>query len=286
MTTTRIVSGFVAVLVLIGANPVPGVAQTAPTMQSAPEASRAGRSLGELLRTYATILPLDIRLDPSVSDVIVEADVAGLSPAAALREVLLASGVDYVMVRRGDRYSLVAGDASAAVDLGPLDRQADASAIPATEGSAVAEHERKGEPADEEDTAPPTVTGTAAGSPQGAGVMSDADLLAVLTTVPPARHDQGQWVALPFPDENGQAIKTWRPAGKPSMVELPFTDATGQPVLQQIPTSRPVGYIELPFPDKDGQPLRQFVAPAVAPATNATTPGVVVGAKPPDDPLR
>lgn len=284
---TRIVSAFLAATIVLVGAATPCGAQTPPSAAAASaEAPVTGRALAELLRAYAALLPLDIRLDPKVSDIVVDADVAGLSPAAALREVLLASGVDYVMVRRGDRYSLVAGDASAAVDIDPVERPAEVPTTSLAAEPTDGEENRKGEPADDDPVPAPALTVATGGAGQrGAGVMSDADLLAALTTPAPARGTQGEWVTLPFPDENGQAVKTWRPAGKPSVIELPFTDSTGQPIIQVLP-SRPVGYVELPFPDKDGQPLRQIVAPAAAPATSATTPGVVVGPKPPGDPLR
>lgn len=272
-TRAWLVAGLVAVIGTVAAPTVrPAQAQQAAV-------ARVTGSLGELLRRYADILPLDIRLDPKVADAAVDIDVAGLSPYVALREILLASGVDYVIVQRGDRYSLVAGDAAQAVAV-----EHDAAPGAATEPAAEeVERAKAGEPEStpESDAPAPAPASGAAASSSGrpAGEMTAADLAAILSGPVRLPTDQARWVELPFPDDQGQPIRVWRPAGTPPVVELPFVDSVGQPVVQVVP-ARPLGVFELPFPDANGQPLLQVTAPPAAPSSTRT-PGMLPGARPP-----
>lgn len=244
-------------------------AQVAGAQQAS--ALPASGSLGTLLTRYAEFLPLDVRLDPRVASAPVDCDVAGLSPYAALREVLLASGVDYVIVQKGERLSLVAGDASEAVLLeGPNSR------LPEVSDAASADARRAEAPDNELDaetqSSPLSAAGT--GGNPGGGAMSPADMASILHGATAPTSGQSRWVDLPFPDEQGQPVRVWKPAGMPPVVELPFPDAAGQPVIQVVP-ARPLGIIELPFPGPDGLPVLQGPPLSAVPASSRT-PGSVV----------
>ena len=270
-TRTWLVAALVAV---VGTVAAPAVR---PTHAQQAAVARVTGALGELLRRYAEILPLDIRLDPAVAGAAVDIDATGLSPYVALREILLASGVDYVIVQRGERYSLVAGDAAQAVSV-----EGDASPAAATEPAPESGERASAAEPDAESDAPasaPVAGGVTASSSRPAGEMTAADLAAILSGPARPPSNEARWVELPFRDDQGQPIRVWRPAGTPPVVELPFVDSAGQPVVQVVP-ARPLGVIELPFPDANGRPLLQVTAPTAAPSSTRT-PGLLPGAKPP-----
>jgi hypothetical protein len=259
---------------------VPSQAAGGPCAQAVAPASAT--TLADALRGLAAVLPLDIRLDPAVARVVVEADVAGVPSEVALRRVLMASGVDFVIGRRGDRLVVVAGNASEAQPFDIEPDRARAEGVPGEDSGDVAKREA---PAEEPDTdAPPSVAPAdeTAGA-RAPGEVTAQELAALLSASPKVDRTAPGWVELPFPDENGQPVRVWRPGGNPGIVELPFPDESGQPLTQQVP-ARPLGFVELPFPDEHGRPIRVVTPPASVPApATSPVPGVVPGAKPPGE---
>jgi hypothetical protein len=253
-----VVPAAIACLIAIGLS-VPVARAQAVTDQSA-SASPMSLTLTEALLEVSRVLPLDLRLDPAVALVPVRVDLGGLPPYEQLRQVLLTSGVDFVVAQRGARFLVIAGSASAArpADLGESEaderRPTEESPVAAdAPPSSAAPVEPEGEEeAQRSDGAAVVATAPGVRAP---GEVSGDELVALLTGAPLPARDQPGLVELPFPDADGQPIRVWRSGGTPSAVELPFPDEAGNPLLQPV-TPGPRGFIELPFPDQNGQPIR------------------------------
>ena len=244
-------------------------------------ASRIAGSLTDVLRGLATVLPLDIELDATVAAVTVDVDVRGLTPYQALREVLRASGVDLVLVQRGTRLLLIAGNLAegrsseaVAAEL-PEGGKAEEQPPPQT-GAIPVEVEPEGKPSEQG-----LASANEADHVKAPGEVTADELLAIISASPRVPRDRPGLVELPFPDVDGRPISVWRPGGTPSAVALPFPDESGQPVMQQVPAG-PAGFVDLPFPDEHGRQIRVPVPQAPGPV-GSPTPGMVPGTKAPGE---
>jgi hypothetical protein len=230
------------------------------------------RPLVAVVRELTAGAAVDVRIDPAVANRPVAVDFTSLSLEQSLKQVLLASGADFVMAWKNGRLQVLAGDLKAAVDLLGL-TAAEPRAVeldsPPDAGPAVL--------AEAEPVAPSAVeTGTALAEPAdrgvaeavaGAGAVTGEQLIALLaapprpaaSTPPPAG-----MIELPFTDAAGRVVRVPRPAGPSVGIQLPFTDDSGQPVV--VPnTPRTPGAIDLPFPDEFGRPIRLVPGAAATP---------------------
>lgn len=241
---------------------------SAAAQEPSPHRSVAGRPLLEVLREHAASAPVDLRVDPAVADRLVDVSIDGLDIESALKRALLASGVDFVMVWKGGRLQVLAGDLHAAVD---MTRRGAGVTAPAGPEPRVVELESEPVASSSSDQAPAPPAPEAergAAAPDfaptaGEGSVTGAQMLALLTApVASSTTRNSASIELPFTDAAGQPVRLARPAETPGAVQLPFTDETGQPVVQ-IGPARPPGVIELPLPDEFGRPIR--IAPPAAP---------------------
>lgn len=252
----------VAGIVFVG--PSPSRAQDVVPTPMTQEVVVEGRRLLDVLREIATAVPVEVHLDPAVADRPVSIEINGLPPELALKQALLASGVDFVTAWRGGRLHVRAGDLAAARDI-TTSLVAEASVLL---GDVVAPRELEGDAAADVTSRSTIPVGVGLGdasetsSSDGQGVVSGAALLALLSPSPRALRSNDGPILLPFPDATGQPIRVPRPTTVATAIQLPFPDATGQQILQPIPVREP-GVVELPFPDEFGRPIR-VVTPAPA----------------------
>jgi hypothetical protein len=180
--------------------------------------------LGSLLRQLATLLDaVTLRIDPGADAQLVSVDLDGLSPLAAMGEVLKRAGVDFVLMggANGEPARVLAAtfEFSERASADGADRRAPVSATPPIE-----DHQSEIVSAAEANEA-------AAQTDRAVAAITDA------LTAPALPRTAGRAIALPFPDAAGESVVQTVSPGSSSVV--PFPTGSAVPAAATSPRASP-----------------------------------------------
>lgn len=229
-------------------------------------------SLGQLLSEIDRQSPLSIRMDRAVADRSVTVHVDDMSAIDALRVILRAAAIDFVLapVADGRPTRVVIGDSDAPA----WSPSAVASAGDNSSGSGAAEPTSAPDP-DEVGAAGhsgPTDVEAAIAPPHPAELSAPDRLTQLLSPGLRSKPAVGAPLALPFIGPDGAPYTVPNHPLTPGLVEFPFADPGGNPIVIQVPS--PGSLVQLPFMGPDGRPYTVPSSPPAGAPASAPAPGV------------
>jgi hypothetical protein len=246
--------------------------------------------LGQLLRELAALTPMDLRVDPAVEGRPVTLALDHVFVERAVRQVLVESDVDHVVVgleRQDDSVPIrvVAGDPKRAVPVPGETARESLAAVDETAADGGAPRTGAGDEKEGENEPDLSLPGQAAdsGTTSTPGNMTPEQWLQALAPAGVVRQQRSGPIMLPFVGEDGKAVVVNVPPGPKTEAVLPFSDENGKAIVVPI-SPRSDGMTMLPFANEDGSPVLVSVPVPVDPMLprSSPVPGVVVGtARPP-----
>ena len=271
------------VVVLTCAVPSGAAAQASPAGAVAPigvvrvnadgtvSINAAGLSVQAVLEQLRPVCAMELRFDEKTAARPVTLEIANLPPAAAVREVLKASGLDFAMnlacgtpekpMRVVAREAGSGPLAWSAPPPDPDDPQTKAVQDPPLPAGPPPEPEKR-----DEDPAPPTPGGIVpVKAPERELAPGELTGSQIAERLAPQPRSTAPVIELPFTDANGRPYLQVRPPDAGKVGYLPFPDANGNLVVIPIPDG--------PRPQKADFPVVRPDAPAAPVNDGPKNPG-------------
>jgi hypothetical protein len=218
-----------------------------------------GVPLEDLLRQFSAIAALRLWLQPGLGDRLVSVSSEPVAIVEALRRVLRAADVDFVLSGGvdGRPIRLVVGESNApevtALQSDPVSYANEEPMAASTEDGVEPEVESASD-------APPLQAGGPLGPEIPSGISPADRLVQLLAPTGRPKAGPGEWLTLPFLRPDGQPYTVQNIPPPAGVARLPFPDANGQPLEIFVPPPTP-GVFTVPFPGPDGQPYTFSFAP-------------------------